>query len=57
MFTGIIGNLLDAITGILKPLMSLSLAVNDFAALLQRFMPGVNSLWDMLSGFLRIFGL
>jgi len=57
MFTGIIGNLLDAITGILSPLMSLNQAIYDFAALLQRFMPGVNSLWSMLSGFLRIFGL
>jgi len=57
MISSIIGNLLDAITGILQPLKSLNLAVYDFASLLQKFMPGVNSLWSAITGFLRIFGL
>ena len=53
----VIGNLLDAITGFLQPLMSLNMAIYDFAALVQRWLPGVNSLWGQLTRLLGIFGL
>ena len=53
----VIGNLLDAIAGFLQPLMSLNLAIYDFAALLQRFVPSVMALWGQLTRLLGIFGL
>ena len=54
---GVIGNLLDAITGFLQPLMSLNMAIYDFAALLQRFVTPVNSLWASIMRLLAVFGL
>jgi len=52
----IISNLLDAITGFLQPLMSLNMAIYDFAALLQRWLPGVMALWGQVTRLLGMFG-
>ena len=54
---GVIDNLLNAISGFLRPLMSLNLAIYDAAALLQRLMPGVMGLWSTLTWLLGLFGL